>query len=62
MPISHRIQKTVVRALLVLTGMSVLSGCFFVPPGQRGDRGGCWNCTDHGYHRDHRRGHEGDDD
>ncbi len=54
--------KILTRGLLVLSGASVLSGCFFVPPGAY-ERHGCYPCSEQPYHYDHRdhRDDRGDD-
>ncbi len=61
MSISPRFKKIVARGLLLLGGASVLSGCFFEPPGGYEGRG-CYQCGEGHYHHDERHNddHRGD--
>lgn len=59
---SQRFPKILARGLLILTGTSLLAGCFFAPPGDYEHRG-CYRCGDYHYQYDHRDHHDdrGDD-
>ena len=59
MSISSGFKRIIARGLLLLSGASVLSGCFFVPPG--GYEGhGCYQCGEGHYHYERRGDHRDD--
>ncbi len=64
MSISPTFKKIIARGLLLVSGASVLSGCFFEPPGAY-EPHGCYQCGGEGhYHhgrRDDHRDDRGDD-
>ncbi len=59
MPLSPSFKKTIARCLLLLSAASVLSGCFFEPPGgYEGHR--CYQCGEGHYHYERHGDHRDD--